>query len=138
MFWQSQHILSISWRGEIWAHKTSLTLRRFIEVQCTKTFYRITCTKMFYRITCTKTFYRITCTRRFIKLPVPRRFIEVSVPSQGNVPVPSQENETSCICVSRIIFASFYDFDIWFWNCSDSVVFLGFLDFGTVQRVWYF
>jgi hypothetical protein len=29
--------------------------------------------------------------------------------------------------------ASFYDFDIGIWNCSDSVVF-----FGTVPTVWYF
>ena len=32
-------------------------------------------------------------------------------------------------CVSGIDFASFYDFDILFWNCSDSVVFLFLLFF---------
>ena len=52
-----------------------------------------------------------------------------------------------------ILFASFYDFDIlfWnspdsvvfyffsrFWNSPDSVVFFVFLDFGTVLTVWYF
>jgi hypothetical protein len=30
-----------------------------------------------------------------------------------------------------ILFASFYDFDILFWNCPDSLVFYVFLDFGT-------
>ena len=28
------------------------------------------------------------------------------------------------LCIRGIDFASFYDFDIWFWNCSDSVIFL--------------
>ena len=37
------------------------------------------------------------------------------------VPVPCQERERSCICVSGIDFASFNDFSIRFWNCSDSV-----------------
>ena len=41
------------------------------------------------------------------------------------MPVPSQESEWPCtLCLS--IFASFYDFDIWFWNCSDNVVFFVF------------
>jgi hypothetical protein len=41
------------------------------------------------------------------------------------VPVPSQENEQSCIFVPRVVdFASFYDFDILFWNCSDRVIFV--------------
>jgi hypothetical protein len=31
------------------------------------------------------------------------------------------------LCVRSIDFASFYDFDIWYWNCSDSVVFLHFI-----------
>ena len=47
------------------------------------------------------------------------------------VPVPSQESERSCICVLEVMHlcvrdidvASFYDFDISFWNCYDSVVF---------------
>ena len=52
-------------------------------------------------------------------------FIEVHVPWRW-----SQESERSCICVGGI------DFSIWFWNCSDSVLFL--LDFGTVQTVCYF
>jgi hypothetical protein len=30
----------------------------------------------------------------------------------------------SCSVFSGIYFASFYHFDIWFWNCSDIVVFL--------------
>ena len=41
------------------------------------------------------------------------------------VPVSSQENEWSSICVlEESIFASLYDFSIVFCNCSDSVVFL--------------
>ena len=32
--------------------------------------------------------------------------------------------QRSCICVKGIYFASFNHFDILFWNCSDSVVFL--------------
>ena len=36
----------------------------------------------------------------------------------------SQTSKKSCICMVRVsIFASFYDFSIVFWNCSDSVVF---------------
>jgi hypothetical protein len=27
-----------------------------------------------------------------------------------------------CLCVRGVIFDSFYYFDIWFWNCSDSEV----------------
>ena len=38
------------------------------------------------------------------------------------VPVPSQRS-CNCICVLGYPFASFYDFDIWFWNCSDCGVF---------------
>ena len=26
------------------------------------------------------------------------------------------------LCVKGIDFASFYDFDIWYWNCSDSLI----------------
>jgi hypothetical protein len=37
------------------------------------------------------------------------------------------------LCAKVINFASFYDFTVRFWNCSDSVVF-----FGTVPTVWYF
>ena len=39
------------------------------------------------------------------------------------VPVPSQESKLSCICVSDIDFAYFYDF---------------YIEFGTVPTVWYF
>ena len=36
------------------------------------------------------------------------------------------------------LYVTGIDFDIWFWNCSDSVVFVVFLlDFGIVQTVWY-
>ena len=38
------------------------------------------------------------------------------------VPVPSQWS-CNCICVLGYPFASFYDFDIWFWNCSDCGIF---------------
>ena len=30
------------------------------------------------------------------------------------------------LCVKGVDISSFYDFDIWFWNCSDSVVFFAF------------
>ena len=43
-------------------------------------------------------------------------FIEVSVPSQESEVVMD-------LCVKGINISSFYDFDIWFWNCSDSVSF---------------
>jgi hypothetical protein len=58
-------------------------------------------------------------------------FIEVPVASQENerlcifieVPVASQECERLCIfCIRDIDWVSFYDFDIWFWNCSGDVV----------------
>ena len=39
------------------------------------------------------------------------------------VTIPSQESGRSCICVRWIDFTFFYDFDIWFWNCSENVVF---------------
>jgi hypothetical protein len=57
------------------------------------------------------------------------------------VPVPTQESEPVmyCLFVNGIDFASFYDFSIRFWNCSDSVVlFVFLLDFGIVPTVWYF
>ena len=41
-------------------------------------------------------------------------FIEVSVPSQESEVVMD-------LCVKGINISSFYDFDIWFWNLSDSV-----------------
>ena len=31
------------------------------------------------------------------------------------------------LCVRGIDFASFYDFDIWFWNCSNSGIFSHFI-----------
>ena len=41
--------------------------------------------------------------------------------------------------VKGIDFASFYNFDILFCNCSDSVAILVFLlDFGIVPTVWYY
>ena len=46
----------------------------------------------------------------------PPTFIEVTVPSQ----------ESGWSFISVIDFATIYDFDIWFWNCSDSVVFFVF------------
>ena len=44
------------------------------------------------------------------------------------VPVPSQEIGWSVVywCFSGIDFASFYDFNIWFKNCTDNVVFFVF------------
>jgi len=53
------------------------------------------------------------CTRGRLTSLTPPLFIEV--------PVPRQETEWSCICVSDIDFSSFYDFDILFWNCFDIV-----------------
>ena len=42
------------------------------------------------------------------------------------VQLPLQESELSCIChclcVRSVNVASFYDFSIVFWNCSDNVV----------------
>ena len=44
------------------------------------------------------------------------------------VRVPRQESDRSCICVLGVfILPLFCNFDIWFWNCSESVVFLMFL-----------
>ena len=36
------------------------------------------------------------------------------------VPVPSQDSGRLCMCIMGIDFTSSYNFDIWFWNCSDS------------------
>jgi hypothetical protein len=75
----------------------------------------------------------------------------LTLPLFTEVPVPSQESEHSCVCVLvGIDFASFYDFSIGFWNCSDSVVFfywvlelfrqcgIFLLGFGTVPTVVFF
>ena len=35
------------------------------------------------------------------------------------MPVQSLKNEGSCICVTDINIATFYEFSIEFWNCSD-------------------
>ena len=66
--------------------------------------------------------------------------LSLTPPLLIEVPVKSQEIEQLFICVLGVlIFASFYDFSIRFWNCSDSVVFFVFLlDFRTVPTVWYF
>ena len=51
-------------------------------------------------------------------------YIYIVYPHHTEVSLPRQWSERSCICVLGFIdFASFYDFDMWFWNCSDSVVF---------------
>jgi hypothetical protein len=43
-------------------------------------------------------------------------------------------SQWSYTCVLRgIDFAHFYDFDIWFWNCYDSVVFLFFILFDKME-----
>jgi hypothetical protein len=47
---------------------------------------------------------------------IPPPFIEM--------PVPSQESDPSCICISGVGFTSFYDFFL--------------LGFGTVATLWYF
>ena len=39
------------------------------------------------------------------------------------VPVPSKENEWSCIYMLEVSILPLCDFDIWFWNCSECVVF---------------
>ena len=44
----------------------------------------------------------------------------LTLPFVIEVPVPSQNNERSCICID---VASFYDVSIVAWNCSDSVAF---------------
>ena len=90
------------------------------------------------------------CFRSFINLWLPtmglflsHTFYHFSLtpPLFNRVPVPSQESERPCIiiCVRIIDFASFFDFSIVFWNCSDTVVFFVFLLYlGTVPTVWYF
>lgn len=41
-----------------------------------------------------------------------------------HVPLPSQDNlEVMYLCVRGVEFASFYDFDMLFWNCSDDVLY---------------
>jgi len=72
----------------------------------------------------------------------PPLFIEVSV--------SSQESERSCIFVlevSNLSLSTIFHWILelfrqccifWFWNCSDSVVFFVFLDFGAVPAVLYF
>jgi hypothetical protein len=64
-----------------------------------------------------KHFHNLTTLRRgggeLIKLVIPRHFL---------VPVPNQEC-VMYLCVRDIDFVCFYDFPIWFWNCSDIVVF---------------
>ena len=49
-------------------------------------------------------------------------------PLLTEVSVPSQESERSCICVLR---ASFYDFDIEYWNCFQCGIFLFFILLGS-------
>ena len=71
--WKHLHDCTISLRGDIWVHTTSLIL------------------PLYWR-TCIKT---------------------------GKWAV-------MYFCAKGIDFASFYDFDIWFWNCSDSAVFFVF------------
>ena len=44
------------------------------------------------------------------------------MPLFNEAPVPNQESQRSCCVIRDIDFASFYYFDIWFLNCSDSVV----------------
>jgi hypothetical protein len=47
------------------------------------------------------------------------------LPLYIEVPVPSQESEQSCMCVKWIEYTSISTFvAIWFWNCSDSVLFI--------------
>ena len=90
------------------------------------------------------------CFRSFINLWLPtmglflsHTFYHFSLtpPLFNRVPVPSQESERPCIiiCVRILDFASFFDFSIVFWNCSNTVVFFVFLLYlGTVPTVWYF
>ena len=90
------------------------------------------------------------CFRSFINLWLPtmglflsHTFYHFSLtpPLFNRVPVPCQESERPCIiiCVRILDFASFFDFSIVFWNCSNTVVFFVFLLYlGTVPTVWYF
>ena len=39
--------------------------------------------------------------------------------------------------IGDIDFASFYDFDIWFWNCSDSVVFFCCSFYSIKNKQWW-
>ena len=48
----------------------------------------------------------------------------LSSPLFVEMTVPRQKSKRSCICVLGVsILLPFYNFSIWFWNCSDSVVF---------------
>ena len=38
------------------------------------------------------------------------------------------------LCVNGIVFAYFYGYDVWLWNCSDNV---GFLFFNLLLQQWY-
>jgi hypothetical protein len=55
-------------------------------------------------------------------------FIEVSV--------PGQESARSCICVFRHRFSFIHDINIWFWNCSNSVVFIVFILLHILSGLW--
>ena len=47
--------------------------------------------------------------------------------------------EVMYFCAKGIEFASFYDFSIGLWNCSDSEASFVFLwDYGTVPTVWHY
>ena len=60
----------------------------------------------------------------------------LTLPLFTEVPVPSQESEQSCACVLvGIDFASFYDFSIGFWNCSDSGIFCFSFYFSTILQL---
>ena len=77
------HDRIISLRGQVWAHKTSLTPPLFI-----------------------------------------------------GVPVPSQKSKRSYIYALGVsIMPLFYDFYIWFWNFSDSVLFFCFFFFFILQKL---
>lgn len=51
-------------------------------------------------------------------------------------PLPSQNNERSCICVLELSVLSLYDISIIFWNCSESVVSCVFCFLHLINKWW--
>jgi hypothetical protein len=67
----------------------------------------------------------LTCEKRMTSFHKEERFgpIQLINPvTYFEMPLPNYKSQLSC--VGGIYFASFYDFPIEFWKCSDSVVFL--------------
>ena len=73
-----------------------------------------------------------------------RKHVHDHIIALRNVPIKVvyQVCVPSHLCVSVIEFISFYDFDIWIWNCSNGVVFSPFILFAVIFSLsnimyWY-